>query len=109
MITRKLLSNSAHKRLFELLAHVQPPRHNIHTQTMSLRVQSKVTVDNIQINFDRVGKGPHPVLCLPGALGFIESDFGPILDKFDINKFTVITWDPPGKRKPSFLIVVCYC
>jgi len=62
-------------------------------------MQAKVGVKGVQINYDKVGSGGHPVLCMPGALGFIESDFGPILPKFDTKAFTVITWDPPGYGK----------
>lgn len=98
----------------------------------SLNVQAKVMVgNNFLINYDKTGDGPHPVLCLPGALGklhlfavrldykitpsdlcifecsfwigFIESDFGPILPKFDSTKFTLITWDPPGNVPSLFL------
>lgn len=44
----------------------------------------------------KVGTGFHNVLCFPGALGTIWSDFKPQIESLDGNKFTVVTWDPPG-------------
>ncbi|CAL8105430.1 unnamed protein product [Orchesella dallaii] len=62
-------------------------------------VQFKQSVGSLEINIEMVGYGPHIILCLPGALGFIEADFGPLLEKFDPSKYTVIVWDPPGYGK----------
>lgn len=49
-----------------------------------------------QINYVKVGQGPHTLLCFPGALGTIWSDFKPQIEGLDRNKFTVVAWDPPG-------------
>lgn len=46
-----------------------------------------------------MGEGPHKVLCLPGALGSIWTDFKPQIEGFDKQKFTVVAWDPPGYGK----------
>ncbi|CAL8105530.1 unnamed protein product [Orchesella dallaii] len=62
-------------------------------------VQWKQKVGDLDINLEQVGAGPHVILCLPGGLGFIEKDFGPILEHFDLTKFTVVVWDPPGYGK----------
>lgn len=51
------------------------------------------------INYIRSGTGNKVILCLPGALGTIWSDFKPQIEGIDKNKFTVIAWDPPGHGK----------
>ncbi|XP_050303124.1 valacyclovir hydrolase [Anthonomus grandis grandis] len=48
------------------------------------------------INYLKVGEGPNKLLCFPGALGTIWSDFKPQIDGLDRSKFTLIAWDPPG-------------
>lgn len=48
------------------------------------------------INYVQSGDGAHKVLCFPGALGTIWSDFKPQIEGLDKTKFTVIAWDPPG-------------
>ncbi|CAL8104926.1 unnamed protein product [Orchesella dallaii] len=62
-------------------------------------VQFKVKVSRLEINVEQVGHGQHVILCLPGALGFIDHDFGPLASLFDHEKFTVVMWDPPGFGK----------
>ncbi|CAG7787042.1 unnamed protein product, partial [Allacma fusca] len=60
--------------------------------------QRKVDVGSVQINVEVVGNGPQTLLCLPGVLGTIESDFTPQLK--DLQKdFRVVAWDPPGYGK----------
>lgn len=44
----------------------------------------------------KTGSGSNTVLCFPGALGSIWSDFKPQIEGLDKNKFTVVAWDPPG-------------
>ncbi|PSN30578.1 Valacyclovir hydrolase, partial [Blattella germanica] len=61
--------------------------------------ENKVAVNGININYVKVGSGPKPVLCLPGALGSIWSDFKPQVEHLDKSKLTVIVWDPPGYGK----------
>ncbi|KAJ8955093.1 hypothetical protein NQ314_006976 [Rhamnusium bicolor] len=43
-----------------------------------------------------IGNGEKNVLCFPGALGTIWSDFKPQIEGLDRKKFTVFAWDPPG-------------
>ncbi|XP_069687584.1 valacyclovir hydrolase isoform X1 [Periplaneta americana] len=62
----------------------------------SVPQESKITVNGIKINYVKVGNGPKPVLCLPGAIGSIWSDFKPQVESLDRTKFTVVAWDPPG-------------
>lgn len=67
-------------------------RHLVRSYSM----EQKLVVNGQTINYVRQGNGDHPVLCFPGALGTIWSDFKPQIEKLDKNKFTVIAWDPPG-------------
>lgn len=48
------------------------------------------------INYVKAGNGPNTVLCFPGALGTIWSDFQPQIMNMNKEKFTVIAFDPPG-------------
>lgn len=65
------------------------------TSTVSAS-QKKIEVRGVALNVEKNGAGPHPVLCLPGALGSIESEFPKQLSGFDSGKFKVVAWDPPG-------------
>lgn len=58
--------------------------------------EQQVTIDSKNINYLKVGTGNRTVLCLPGALGSIWSDFTPQIQGLDKDKFTVVVWDPPG-------------
>lgn len=57
----------------------------------------KIILNNGQtINYVKVGNGLHNILCLPGALGTIWSDFKPQVEELNRSNFTVLCWDPPG-------------
>ncbi|XP_072535522.1 valacyclovir hydrolase isoform X3 [Salminus brasiliensis] len=56
----------------------------------------KQGVNGVELHYQRVGEGEHPVLLLPGALGSGQTDFGPQLEKLDKRRFTVVAWDPRG-------------
>lgn len=62
----------------------------------SMATETTVNVNGQTINYVKVGSGDRILLCFPGALGTIWSDFKPQVEKLDKNKFTVIAWDPPG-------------
>ncbi|XP_044259052.1 valacyclovir hydrolase isoform X2 [Tribolium madens] len=47
-------------------------------------------------NYVKTGQGNRNILCFPGALGTIWSDFKPQINDLANEKFTVIAWDPPG-------------
>jgi len=51
----------------------------------------------LKIHYETSGKGEHPVLLLPGALGSARTDFAPQLDlmKDDVN-LGLVAWDPRG-------------
>ncbi|XP_012217385.1 valacyclovir hydrolase [Linepithema humile] len=61
--------------------------------------ERKIKVDDTEINYARVGKGDHPVLLLPGALGSIWTDFKPQVENLNVDKLTIVAWDPPGYGK----------
>ncbi|CAH3995513.1 valacyclovir hydrolase [Pieris brassicae] len=58
-----------------------------------------IQVGNYSINYVRVGNGPHNILCAPGALGSIWTDFRHQVNGIDYEKFSVVAWDPPGFGK----------
>lgn len=58
-----------------------------------------VKVGGKVINFLKVGHGPLNILCLPGALGTIWTDFKPQVEGINRDKFTLVAWDPPGYGK----------
>ncbi|XP_054003029.1 valacyclovir hydrolase-like [Hylaeus anthracinus] len=58
--------------------------------------EDNVNVDGVNINYVRTGTGDHPVLLLPGAMGWSWFNFGPQIEGLDREKLTVIAWDPPG-------------
>ncbi|GLH01630.1 Uncharacterized protein GBIM_07727 [Gryllus bimaculatus] len=58
--------------------------------------EAKISVDGVNINYVKVGTGQQNVLCFPGMLGTIWTDFKPQIEKLDTSKLTVFAWDPPG-------------
>ncbi|RVE51996.1 hypothetical protein evm_003274 [Chilo suppressalis] len=67
--------------------------------TRSVPKEEKIKIGNCNVNYVKVGHGPHNVLCMPGALGTIWTDFRPQVEGFDREKFTLVAWDPPGYGK----------
>ncbi|KAF5286655.1 hypothetical protein FQR65_LT12486 [Abscondita terminalis] len=66
--------------------------------------EQQIMIDGQTINYIKHGNGNIPILCFPGALGSIWSDFRPQIEGLDTNKFTIVAWDPPGygnSRPPS--------
>ncbi|XP_050523447.1 valacyclovir hydrolase-like isoform X3 [Daktulosphaira vitifoliae] len=64
----------------------------------------KIKVNDIEINYLKVGSGPKTLLLLPGALGSIYTDFKPQIENLSRKKYTIVVWDPPGygfSRPPS--------
>lgn len=58
--------------------------------------EKKVIIENQTINYLKVGTGDQTVLCLPGALGSIWSDFAPQISGLSRDHLTLVVWDPPG-------------
>ena len=78
------------------------PESNINTFQIRKRlmcvVSSKKEVNGVEIYHDVAGRGYHVVLCMPGALGSTQSDFGPQLKGLS-DDFTVVAFDPRGYGK----------
>lgn len=63
----------------------------------SIVFQKQTThVKGQRINYIKTGNGKQTLLCCPGALGTIWSDFKPQITDLDKSKFTIVAWDPPG-------------
>ncbi|CAK1541279.1 unnamed protein product [Leptosia nina] len=60
--------------------------------------EQRMIIGKYNINYVKVGSGPHHVLCIPGSLGSWE-DFGYQIDEFNKEKFTLVILDPPGFGK----------
>lgn len=58
--------------------------------------ENTITIKGQTINFIKTGNGNKPILCFPGALGTIWSDFKPQIANLDKNQFTIVAFDPPG-------------
>lgn len=59
---------------------------------------SSLTVNGVHLHYEMRGTGPHPLVCIPGALGTIRSDFSPQLDYFgrEGSGFKIVVFDPRG-------------
>ncbi|KAF4099949.1 hypothetical protein G5714_020075 [Onychostoma macrolepis] len=62
----------------------------------SMCVSGKVSVNGVNLHYQRTGDGEHTVLLLPGALGSAQTDFAPQLEKLDKRCFTLVALDPRG-------------
>ncbi|CAK1541278.1 unnamed protein product [Leptosia nina] len=78
----------------------KPSRILLSTASHSLKEQT-VNVGKYNINFIKVGNGPHNILCAPGALGSIWTDFKHQINGLDRSQFSVVVWDPPGYGKST--------
>ncbi|CAH0553855.1 unnamed protein product [Brassicogethes aeneus] len=65
-------------------------------KSYSTMQEKQVKIHGKTINYIKSGSGDKTLLCFPGALGTIWSDFKPQIEGLDKEKFTVIAWDPPG-------------
>ncbi|XP_047532153.1 valacyclovir hydrolase-like [Vanessa atalanta] len=61
--------------------------------------ERQIKIKNFEINYLKVGDGPHHVFCLPGVMGTIWSHFKKQIQGFDLNKFSLVIWDAPGYGK----------
>uniref|UniRef100_A0A673MJC9 Biphenyl hydrolase like n=1 Tax=Sinocyclocheilus rhinocerous TaxID=307959 RepID=A0A673MJC9_9TELE len=62
----------------------------------SLCVSGQMSVNGVDLLYQRTGGGKHTVLLLPGALGNAQTDFAPQLEKLDKQRFTLVALDPRG-------------
>ena len=58
----------------------------------------KIKVNGVELYYERYGTGPHALLCIPGALGTVRTDFSPQMEYFGRldSGFTVVGYDPRG-------------
>lgn len=82
------------RRLRLLLASAKPA--TLAAACGSSMASSKVTVNGVQLHYQRVGEGDHAVLLMPGMLGCGQTDFMPQIQKLNRKLFTVVAWDPRG-------------
>jgi len=94
-IYRSFLSNlvKSNKNCGQLIFARNISGENVEFQEKIIRV------NDTDLNYLKTGNGPHKLLCLPGALGSIWTDFTPQIKGLDKNLFTIIAWDPPGYGK----------
>ena len=59
---------------------------------------AKIHVNGVDLHYEKNGDSTDAVLCLPGALGSTQSDFGPQLKALSAD-FTVVAFDPRGYGK----------
>ena len=67
---------------------------------ISVRTTGKKTVNTSggQVYYEQQGSGKHAILCIPGALGTVMSDFSPQLEHFGRaeSPYTIVAFDPMG-------------
>ena len=71
--------------------------------------------DGVELHYERRGSGARALLCLPGALGSVGTDFPPQMEHFgrEGGRFTIVGVDPRGygKSRPharNFSAPGCY-
>ncbi|KAL1254205.1 hypothetical protein QQF64_016434 [Cirrhinus molitorella] len=67
-----------------------------HKRFYGMCVSGKMSVNGVNLHYQRTGEGNHTVLLLPGALGSAQTDFAPQLEKVDKQCFTLVAFDPRG-------------
>ncbi|XP_073981058.1 valacyclovir hydrolase isoform X1 [Rhodnius prolixus] len=58
--------------------------------------EKQVAVGDRKINFLKIGEGPRVVLCLPGVLGTIWTDFNRQVEHLNKSQLTLVCMDMPG-------------
>lgn len=72
---------------------------HMNRQKMAFSIKPKeefIDINSQKINCLKIGNGPNNVMCFPGALGTIWSDFKPQIEGLNQDVFTVLVWEPPG-------------
>lgn len=62
-----------------------------YARALVMRRGLRIAVNGHDIYYEKVGHGPRAVICLPGAIGTAQADFGPQIAEngLDRDKFTV--------------------
>ena len=57
--------------------------------------------DGVELYYERRGDGPRAIICIPGALGSVGTDFSPQMTHFgrEGSGFTIVGFDPRGYGK----------
>lgn len=58
-------------------------------------ISMKIKIKSFEIHYFKIGNGPQILLIFPGALGQV-SNFIPLTENLDQEKYTIYIWDPPG-------------
>ena len=66
--------------------------------SFSSSVSDKITVNGVDLHYEKAGTEGQVLLCMPGALGSTQSDFGPQLKGLS-SQYTVVAFDPRGYGK----------
>ena len=61
--------------------------------------EQQIKIGKFNINYTKVGHGPHNVVMIPGALGSIRSHYQHQIMGFNREKFTLVIFDPQGYGK----------
>lgn len=91
------------RRLFMLRRHLEGSMAASRALCSSVD-SGRQHINGVDLYYEKTGKGGHPVLLFPGALGSARTDFGPQLKGLNKERFTVVGWDPRGygqSRPPS--------
>jgi len=61
-------------------------------------VQQKCLVNGVELHFTQSGRGPHPILCIPGAMAPSHWAFASQLEYFggEGRGYTIVAYDPRG-------------
>nr|XP_039258856.1 valacyclovir hydrolase-like [Styela clava] len=60
------------------------------------RTAEKISVNNVEIYYEKCGSGRIVVLMIPGIFGSGSRDFEPQLRGYDKQEFTLVAFDPRG-------------
>ncbi|XP_045472867.1 valacyclovir hydrolase-like [Harmonia axyridis] len=96
LMKQKILMQNSVNCARKLLVHRNTRQSN---STSSKFKEDLIYINSQKINYLKVGKGPKNIVCFPGTLGTIWSDFQPQIENLNKEEFTVYVWEPPGHGK----------
>ena len=69
------------------------------SRTLFANLPERGDGDPLRLHYELSGRGAHPVLLLPGALGSTQTDFGPQLQLMKDDKdLGLVAWDPRVRK-----------